>query len=142
MEFKPSRWCGNASEWGIDGHRVGLLGFSAGAMVTSATLLQKDAAARPDFAAPIYGGPFGMMPPIPAKLPPIFMAWAQDDTVARAPAARFYEALKALGNLPEAHIYSNGGHGVGMRKQGTTSDHWIDEFYFWLEARGFANRSR
>jgi hypothetical protein len=23
-----------------------------------------------------------------------------------------------------------------MKKQGTTSDHWIDEFYFWLEAQG------
>jgi len=21
-----------------------------------------------------------------------------------------------------------------MRKQGTTSDHWLDEFYWWLEA--------
>jgi N-formylglutamate amidohydrolase len=24
-----------------------------------------------------------------------------------------------------------------MRKQGASSDHWIDEFYHWLEARGF-----
>jgi hypothetical protein len=23
-----------------------------------------------------------------------------------------------------------------MRKQGKTSNHWIDEFYFWLEAQG------
>jgi hypothetical protein len=23
-----------------------------------------------------------------------------------------------------------------MRKQGTTSDHWIGEFYYWLEAQG------
>ncbi len=23
-----------------------------------------------------------------------------------------------------------------MRKQGTTSDHWIEEFYWWLEAQG------
>jgi hypothetical protein len=23
-----------------------------------------------------------------------------------------------------------------MRKQGTTSDHSIDEFYYWLEAQG------
>jgi len=27
--------------------------------------------------------------------------------------------------------------GFGMRKQGTSSDHWIDEFYYWLEAQGF-----
>ena len=37
----------HAAEWGI-------MGFSAGAMVTSGALLQQDAAARPNFAAPIY----------------------------------------------------------------------------------------
>jgi hypothetical protein len=62
----------HAAEWGISPDRVGFMGFSAGAMVASATLLQQDAAARPNFAAPIYGAPFGVMPPIPAKLPPIF----------------------------------------------------------------------
>jgi hypothetical protein len=34
----------------------------------------------------------------------------------------------------EFHIYSSGGHGWGMRKQGKSSDHWIDDFYYWLEA--------
>ncbi len=24
----------------------------------------------------------------------------------------------------------------GMDKKGTSSDHWIDAFYFWLEAQG------
>jgi len=64
----------HATEWGISPDRVGLMGFSAGAMVASAALLQENAAARPNFAALIYGGPFGVMPAIPAKLPPIFMA--------------------------------------------------------------------
>ena len=27
-----------------------------------------------------------------------------------------------------------------MKKQGTTSDHWIEEFYWWLEAQGLAHR--
>ena len=77
------------------------------------------------------------MPPIPPKLPPIFMACAQDDSVALDPMVKFYEALRAAGHKPEAHIFSSGGHGFGMRKQGTTSDHWIDEFYYWLESQGF-----
>ena len=127
----------HAAEWGISPDRVGFMGFSAGAMVTSGTLLQTDAAARPNFAAPIYGGPFGAMPAIPAQLPPIFMAWAQDDDVARDSVVKFYDALTKAENKPEAHIFSSGGHGFGMKKQGTTSDHWIDEFYYWLEARGF-----
>ena len=28
-----------------------------------------------------------------------------------------------------------------MRKQGTSSDHWIDAFYFWLEEQGFTGRT-
>jgi acetyl esterase/lipase len=126
----------HAAEWDVSPDRVGFLGFSAGAMVTSGVLLQEDAAARPNFAAPIYGGPFGAMPAIPAKLPPIFMAWAEDDDLAGKMMAKFYEALKAAGNKPEVHIYSAGGHGFGMKKQGTTSDHWIEEFYYWLEGQG------
>lgn len=126
----------HAAEWGISPDRVGFLGFSAGAMVTSGVLLQEDAAARPNFVAPIYGGPFGAMPKIPTDLPPIFMAWAQDDGLVREPIVRFYEALTQAGNKPEAHIYSAGEHGFGMKKQGTTSDHWIEEFYWWLEAKG------
>lgn len=127
----------HTAEWGVSPDRIGFVGFSAGAMVTSAVLLQEDAAARPAFAAPIYGGPFGVMPKIPSSLPPIFMAWAQDDGLVREPIVKFYEALIAAGIKPEAHIYSAGEHGFGMKHQGTTSDHWIDEFYWWLEAQGF-----
>ena len=36
----------HAREWGISQDRVGFMGFSAGGMVASAALLQKDAAAR------------------------------------------------------------------------------------------------
>ena len=127
----------HAAEWGVSPERVGFLGFSAGAMVASAALLQADSAARPNFAAMIYGGPFGAMPDIPPALPPIFMAWAQDDNVALAPVVRFYDALRAAGHRPEAHIFSAGGHGFGMQRQGTSSDRWIDAFYGWMEAGGF-----
>lgn len=129
----------HAAEWGVAPDRLGFMGFSAGAMVTSGVLLQPDAAARPNFAAPIYGGPFGVMPKIPANLPPIFMAWAQDDGLVLEPIEKFYDALRAAGNKPEAHIYRSGEHGFGMKKQGTTSDHWMQEFYWWLEAQGLAH---
>ena len=126
-----------AAEFGLSPDRIGIIGFSAGAMVTSGVLLQEDAAARPAFAAPIYGGPFGEMPKIPQDLPPVFLAWAQDDQTAGRSCANFYAALKAAGSNPEVHIYKSGGHGFGMAVQGATSDHWIDSFYYWLEALGF-----
>lgn len=126
-----------ATEWGISPDRVGFIGFSAGAMVTSGALLQNEAAARPNFAAMIYGGPFGVMPAIPNKLPPMFLAWAQNDALALEPIVKFYDALKSAGHKPEVHMFSAGGHGFGMRKQGTSSDHWIDALYYWLETQGF-----
>lgn len=76
------------------------------------------------------------MPRIPANLPPVFLAWAQDDPVALEPERKFYDALAAAGCKAEVHIFSAGGHGFGMRTQGTTSDHWVDAFYFWLAAQG------
>lgn len=130
----------HAAEWGVSPDRVGLMGFSAGAMVTSGALLQPDSAARPNFAVMIYGAPFGVMPAIPAKLPPMFLAWAQDDPIALEPIVKFYGALTSAGHKPEVHIFSAGGHGFGMRRQGTSSDHWIDAFYYWLEAQGFTKR--
>ena len=125
-----------AAEWNVSPDRIGFMGFSAGGMVASGALLQTDAAARPNFAAPIYGAPFGVIPQIPKNLPPIFMAWAQDDDLAGGAIMKFYDALRAAGNKPEIHIYSAGGHGFGVKKQGTSSDHWIDDFYNWLEAQG------
>ena len=63
------------------------------------------------------------------------MAWAQDDRVALDPVLRFRDALVSAGQRPEIHVFSAGGHGFGMRKQGTSSDHWIDELYYWLKAQ-------
>ncbi len=131
----------HARAWRVDPNRIGFLGFSAGAMVTSATLVQPDSAGRPNFAGLLYGGPFSRMPVVPKNLPPVFMAWAQDDPVALQTATRFHDALIAAGNKPEAHIYAAGGHGFGMKKQGTSSDHWIDEFYYWLDALGLTKRA-
>jgi acetyl esterase/lipase len=132
----------HAKAWGVSPDRVGFIGFSAGAMVASGTLLQMDAASRPSFAALIYGGPFGAMPRIPAKLPPTFMAWALDDQVALSAVVRFADALAAAGDAPERHVFRSGGHGFGIRKQGTTSDHWIDELYWWLESLGYTKPAR
>jgi acetyl esterase/lipase len=132
----------HAAQWGVSPNRIGFMGFSAGGMVTAGALLQADSASRPNFAALIYGAPFGVMPKIPSGLPPIFMAWAQDDQVARIPVVKFYDALLAAGVKPDTHVFSSGGHGFGVQKQNTTSDHWVDAFYNWLDSEGLTKRAR
>lgn len=126
----------HAADWHVSPDRIGIIGFSAGAMVASFSVLNADAAARPNFAAMIYGAPFGKMPRIPASLPPLFLAWAQDDPLVPGDLVRFYDALRKAGYRPETHIYAAGGHGFGMKRQGTTSDHWIEAYYDWLVAQG------
>ena len=130
----------NATKWHLSPDRVGIIGFSAGGMVASGALLQPDSAARPSFAAMIYGAPFGVMPTIPSSLPPIFLAWAADDNVVPKMLPRFRDALTAAGISPEVHVYAKGGHGFGMKKQGTSSDHWVDEFYWWLASQGLTTK--
>jgi hypothetical protein len=82
------------------------------------------------------------MPAVPTNLPPMFLAWDQDDAVGLDPIVRFHAALKSAGYKPEVHVFSAGGYGFGIRRQGTISDYWIDEFYHWLEAQGLIKRER
>lgn len=128
----------HAAEWGVSPDRVGVAGFSAGGTVAVSLVLNEDAGVRPDFAAILYGGPFGGPASLPKQLPPMFLAWAQDDPISAQTVAKLFAALTAEGHRPEAHVFTAGGHGFGAKKQGLTSDHWIDEFYLWLEAKGFA----
>ena len=123
-----------ASEWGIAPDRIGIMGFSAGGMVTVSVALQHDADSRPDFAAPIYAAPAEEVA-VPANAPPLFLLCADDDDMATANSIRLYQAWRAAGHPVELHIYSKGGHGFGMTKQSLPSDTWIERFADWLRVQ-------
>lgn len=148
----------NAAAWGIDPRKVGIMGFSAGGHVAGMTMFAADPADRPDFAGLIYGMPFGtpdpLIPPAnlpfpegtptepwlqprptpaPGRLPPVFMAMAQDDLAVGQGFRAFYDRLFAAGYRPELHLYQRGNHGFGMAARGTTADRWIDQFGWWIE---------
>jgi acetyl esterase/lipase len=134
-----------AAEYQIDPARVVAIGFSAGAHAVALASLDSNVAARPDYVAPIYGGPFGGIPPIPAadaadRLPPIFLAMAQDDTLVGNDVRAFYAELFAKGYRPEMHLYMSGGHGFGMNARRHTSDLFIDQFYAWMRAQGLTRK--
>jgi len=126
----------NAAHWRIDPQRIGMMGFSAGGMVTLSTALHYDPSSRPNFAAPIYSAS-PPEAPIPADAPPLFLLCAADDDMASAVSTRFYSEWRAAGRPVELHIYAKGGHGFGMNKLGLPSDSWIERFAEWLQALGF-----
>ncbi|MND63400.1 Acetylxylan esterase precursor [compost metagenome] len=126
-----------AVDWDVNPDQVGMIGFSAGARVTAGALLSSDPAARPAFAGLIYGASFNDAP-LPADLPPVFLAVAGDDKLAAPTVLNFYQAAIRNGAQPELHIYANGGHGFGMNKQGKSSDFWIDDLLNWLKVQKLA----
>jgi acetyl esterase/lipase len=129
----------NAAKWGIDADKIVFIGFSAGGVVTSGTMLAENAAERPNFVAPIYGAPFGPMPNIPSGTPPAFLAVAEDDPIAAVPVLKFFDALRTAKLTPELHVFRSGQHGFSMSLRNGTSDHWIDELYWWMESYGLTH---
>jgi acetyl esterase/lipase len=128
-----------AVEWNLRPDRIGMMGFSAGGTVTVSVALQHDADSRPSFAAPIYIGPWDRMP-APENAPPLFILCADDDEMAWTNSIRLYNDWKHGGHGAELHIYSKGGHGFGMTRQGLPSDAWIERFGEWLGVQGLLTK--
>jgi acetyl esterase/lipase len=123
-----------AAEWNVDPKRLGMIGFSAGAMNTLATALRNDPAARADFIGIIYG-PLGAVQ-VPQPAPPLFAAIAADDPLIGTGDFGLIKSWRDAKAPVEFHLYEHGGHGFGMRKLSKTSDLWADQFYTWMKDRG------
>jgi len=57
-----------------------------------------------------------------------------------APAVDLYTAWQEKKRPVALQMYSKGGHGFGMRKQGLPSDGWIQRFYEWIVAEGLVKK--
>jgi acetyl esterase/lipase len=122
----------NADKWHVDADRIGMIGFSAGAMLTMACALH-DEEARPAFIGNIYG-PL-MAVEVPPDAPPLFAAVAADDPFFSRDFGLIESWRKA--NRPvEFHYYEQGGHGFGMYPKETTSTGWFDAYVSWLRMHG------
>ncbi len=148
-----------AGTLGIDPHRIGVLGFSAGGHL-SATLSNNyetrtypaiDAAdrvsCRPDFCVLIYPGGLAVaekhdaVPPemrvSAERTPPTFIAMAEDDPVRVENALSYYVALKQAKVPVEMHLYPTGGHGYGLRRTADLVTTWPDRVADWMRAAGW-----
>ncbi len=125
----------HAADFGVDPTRVGMMGFSAGAMSTMSLALANAPDARPAFIAPIYGR---MVPrEVPENPPPMYIALAADDGLFARQGFGLIDSWSKAGGKVEFHLFQNGGHGFGLGEAGTTTVDWMESFRRWLEVNGF-----
>lgn len=130
----------HAKEWNIDPHKIGILGFSAGAELAAPAALffsefdktnsapsdpLSGVSSRPDFVGLIYPGPTpfarGATPLIPRNVPPAFITCAgSGDRVHAIWANEYFTAMLKEG-VPnvEMHLYGNGKHPGDALSDGT-----------------------
>lgn len=124
-------------EWNIDPNKVGMIGFSAGAMLTlSTTLYGKDV--NPAFIGNVYGPTTAVK--MPSNAPSLFIALASDDPFFANAGFGLIESWKAAKRPVEFHLYEQGGHGFGMYEKETTSTGWFEAFASWLKMHGYIKK--
>ena len=141
-----------ASEWLIDPERIGVMGFSAGGVLSGlvGTHFDKpvkdrtdaidDLSAKPAFIGLGYGSPFGSNSSWKTKIrkdmPPVFLIAGGDDLIAED-YPDIYLRLKSAGVSAELHIYAGVGHGFGIQPRNSPAvAGWIDRFHEWLFTQG------
>lgn len=143
----------HATEWGIDLHQIGVLGFSAGAHLAAALSTHYDQrlydsvdgadllSCRPDFAVIVYPGylaladqNFAPNPNIDVtpQTPPTFLVQAEDDPVHVENVLVYFRALKNANIPAELHIYAEGGHGYGLRRTELPITTWPETMERWF----------
>ena len=128
-----------AAQWNVDPDRIGMIGFSAGAMLTMATTLAGQDA-KPAFIGNIYG-PLAAME-VPADAPPLFVALAADDPFFANSGYGLIDNWRAAKRPVEFHLYEQGGHGFGMYPKTTTSTGWFDAFTRWIGMHGMLEKKQ
>jgi len=137
-----------APEWNIDPARVGVMGFSAGGELAAFASMRFDNGvegaadavdrqnSKPAFQALIYPGSSRRIEPT-KESPPVFLACGYNDRPDISKGlAEVYLKFKEAGVPAELHIYSDAGHGFGLRESNrAAAGKWIDRFEEWLAER-------
>ncbi len=139
----------HAKEWGIDTARIGVMGFSAGGELAGLASMRFDygkpgavdpvdrEGCRPAFQVLMYPGNSGRLEVVKDS-PPLFIVGGFKDRQDIAEGvAKVYLKYKEAGVPAELHIYSDVGHGFGIRptNKGAVAG-WPERLTDWLTDMG------
>ncbi|MDC0325406.1 alpha-L-fucosidase [bacterium] len=148
-----------ADQWEIDPERIGILGFSAGGETAALTALldqrqyesrdtTDDISHLPNFSILIYSAGLvnkdktGLpnLVKVTKNSPPMFLAHAFDDGVPVEGCLFLMQALKREGVASELHVYSQGGHGYGLRETANPVTTWHHRCADWMRIQGWLSK--
>ena len=140
-----------AIEWNINENKIGVMGFSAGALTAaiasnsfeelSYPAIDKidETSVRPDFCMLIYpayldGENFSVVPELKVTKAtcPTFLVQTQDDHKLLNSSLFYYYALKEARVSVTMHLYPTGYHGYGVRDTGHLVNEWPERAASWL----------
>ena len=142
-----------AQEWNVNPAKVGFMGFSAGGEIAALAGVKFDGGAadaadpidrlssRPDFLVLIYPGVPASRLNITKDTPPAFLMCAYND---RGPVQNnlgIFDAFVKAGVPADLHIWSEGGHGFGIRNRPIPISGWPRLVHEWMANRGFLPKS-
>ena len=136
--------------------RIGIMGFSAGAHLSVMVCNNPEEhtypvvdecdkfSSRPDFCLLVYpaylsGDTFGTLATeikVSSKTPPTMLVQSQDDKSHINSSLFYYYALKEASVPVTMHLYSQGGHGYGMRDTKAVVNEWPERAEYWLRSLG------
>ena len=134
MELVRSR----ASEFNVDPDRVGIVGFSAGALVAMRVELSHTEASAPNVVAPIYLWRQGDFT-VPEDAAPLFLSVPQNDLCPTDMSYKLYKGWSEKRLPAEIHVLSGAYHGHGYQGGTVPSDVWIELFYSFLRKVKFVD---
>ncbi|MDB5670051.1 MAG: 1,4-beta-xylanase, partial [Alphaproteobacteria bacterium] len=152
------RWVrAHAADYGVDPHRIGVMGFSAGGELVTLVADNPEPAptrphpsdaidkvsARPDFQVQIFPGPLGLPAKAVKDAPPAFLAAGSVDECCATPTVQLYEQLRAAGVPAELHMYARAGHAFNIDESDRISVvHWPDRLADWMTDEGLMDTAR
>ena len=140
--------------------QIGVLGFSAGgnAAARSATAPKRfydasdssdEASFLPDFGVLVY--PAWLVQKddaskliddlkVTSATPPMFFAHARDDRVTCMSSVTLFAQLQRHNIAASLHVFADGGHGFGLRPNGTSEDRWPLLCESWMRSQGWLTK--